>query len=146
MEVIVSGLKMLIDDQDEGLFRSRRWFANPQGYLCCKDRTSGRGRTRLFHRMILEPIPDGMVVDHINRDRQDNRRENLRVVSNSENCRNIGSRPNKTSKYRGVSWNAESKKWQVVLRIDGKLRWIGAYESEDAAGAVAAPHFIAIAA
>lgn len=146
MKVTVGSREIQIDEQDESFFRSRSWFITNRGYLCCQIRSGGRRRTHLFHRLILEPIPEGMVVDHINRDKLDNRRSNLRIVTPQVNAKNIPAKPNKTSKYRGVSWNQKASRWQVVLRIDGRLKWFGLYESEDEAGAVAAPHFYGIAA
>jgi hypothetical protein len=54
------------------------------------------------------------VVDHINRNKLDNRIENLRAVSHSENCRNVGKSSNATSKYFGVSYST-NKKWTCRL-------------------------------
>ena len=146
MKVLASGREVQIDEEDEAFFRSRRWYLTNGDYLVCRVRVDGRRRTQLFHRLILSPIPQGMVVDHINRDKLDNRRRNLRIVTPQVNAKNIPAKPNKTSRYRGVSWNGRAGRWQVVLRIDGKLKWVGLFESEDEAGSIAAPHFHGIAA
>lgn len=139
MKVIVGGREVLIDKEDESLFLSRAWFITGAGYLCCKVRdVCGNRRTKLFHRLAMSPIPDGLVVDHINRNKLDNRKENLRLVTPSENCKNLS--PESHAKKRGkhppgVSWNRG--KWQVVTRQSGKITWHGAFDSQEDASRVA---------
>lgn len=78
---------LIVDDADADLLL-RKWRLHVEGYACI-----GRGRpgdpTLYIHRLIAErlvgPIPPGPVIDHVNHNRLDNRRENLRVVSNEEN-------------------------------------------------------------
>lgn len=84
-----------------------------------------------------------MTIDHINRDRQDNTRKNLRACSYSENNRNRPIAPNKSSKYRGVSFRRG--RWQVVIRVNGKLTWLGSHDNEHDAAAIAAPYFADVA-
>ena len=73
----------------------------------------------------LMSAPKGIIVDHINRNRADNRKSNLRFVNNSQNSANRGlqksykGRP-KTSKYKGVSWNIEHSKWWSQIECRGK--------------------------
>lgn len=73
------------------------------------------------------------MLDHINRDKQDNRIENLRPCSNVENGRNMGiSKNNKTGK-KGVSWCSRSEKYQVTCRVLGKKKWLGYFIDLDEA-------------
>lgn len=87
-----SGLEsgvLVVDDADADLL-DRKWRLHPEGYACI-----GRGRegdpTLYIHRLITVrfhgEIPSGPVIDHVNHNRLDNRRSNLRVVSNEENLR-----------------------------------------------------------
>lgn len=81
------------------------------------------------------PIPENMEIDHIDRDGQNNRIENLRLVSRSDNLRNmcISGR----SMYRGVSWYAKNEKWMASLRgADGQFVFLGYFDSEREASAV----------
>lgn len=58
--------------------------------------------------------------DHINGNKIDNRRENLRLATRSENMQNQGTRRDNTSGYRNVKWHAKAKKWRVTIRVSGK--------------------------
>lgn len=70
-------------------------------------------------------------IDHINRIRTDNRVENLRWVSSSENARNPTKADNKTSKYIGVSYDERSNKWRSRIKINGKDVHLGRYVNEE---------------
>jgi hypothetical protein len=65
-------------------------------------------------------------IDHINRNRSDNRACNLRLATRTENARNIPPRVNKTSGVKGVHWSKKQRKWVAQLRINGKQTYIGA--------------------
>jgi hypothetical protein len=75
-------------------------------------------------------------IDHINNDRADNRIENLREATRTQNNRNKSSAKGSTSKYLGVSWNKKSNKWRAEIRVDGKDYYLGLFTvEEDAARA-----------
>lgn len=65
-------------------------------------------------------VPDGYVVDHINRDTRDNRACNLRVVSKKVNAHNTGLRATNKTGARGVSWDSSRGKYRAALMVDGK--------------------------
>lgn len=135
----VRGVVVLLDDEDIELVFRHKWWITPQGYACTKiRREDGSRRTIGMHRMILGD-PDYPAIDHINRNRLDNRRENLIACSDSQNNRNRPTVEGKTSAHRGVSF--KRGKWQVVIRINGVLKWLGYHKTEEAAAAVAAPYF-----
>lgn len=141
--LIVSGKEVFFDDEDSEAVLRHKWFMTPQGYACTKlPRQPGRRPSISMHRLLLGN-PAGLVVDHINRNRADNRRSNLRVCTRSENNRNRPTRKGKTSAYRGVS--KRGSKWQVVIRVDGRIKFLGYHASEEAAAKVAAPFFADIA-
>lgn len=77
---------------------------------------SGNSSTML-HRLIME-APKGLVVDHINHDPLDNRKCNLRIVTNAENLQNRkGAQSNSTSGVRGVYRDIARNKWRVKVRV-----------------------------
>jgi hypothetical protein len=75
-------------------------------------------------------------IDNINNVRDDNRIENLREATRSQNNRNSSSRKGSTSKYLGVSWHKASNKWRARIEVDGKSYYLGYFTvEEDAARA-----------
>lgn len=75
-------------------------------------------------------------IDHINRDRADNRLSNLRDATDSQNARNCGVRCDNTSGYKGVSYWAHKKRWAAQIRLNNKNTVIGLFDTpEDAAAA-----------
>jgi hypothetical protein len=80
---------------------------------------------------MVTDAPDGKVVDHINHNGLDNRRANLRVVSqisntwNSRQGRRFGS-----SQYKGVSWAKRRSKWVATISTNGKKRFLGHFDDE----------------
>lgn len=70
-------------------------------------------------------------IDHINGVRDDNRIENLRVVSNSDNIKNSCISSANTSGVTGVSWNKVAKKWHVQIKSHGVSENIGLFKDKD---------------
>lgn len=86
------------------------------------------GRVREYaHRLVWVmhngPIPDGMMVDHINLDKADNRIENLRLVNKSGNAQN--------SRWKGFWLDTRSGKWRAQIKINGKCKHLGLYDTEE---------------
>ena len=68
-------------------------------------------------------------IDHINRDRADNRIANLREVTNKQNQQNASKRSDNTSGYPGVSWYKLDSKWAAKIRHNQKLIHLGCYNA-----------------
>lgn len=66
-------------------------------------------------------------VDHINRNRLDNRKSNLRIVTRQENMLNKSEYKNNTSGIKGVKWNKDRQKWQVQINHNKKRIHLGLY-------------------
>ncbi len=81
---------------------------------------------RLIWQMLIGECPN--TIDHINRKRNDNRIENLREVTDSENCYNTNKRKDNTSGVRGISWNKLKNKWRVFINVDKKRLELGHYD------------------
>lgn len=127
----------LIDEQDGDLARFT-WHLNPGGYAAgwAKRRSRGRGtdlnRTQLMHRIILG-APPGVEVDHVNRNRLDNRRSNLRFATDGENARNRERSRRNTSGYKGVQFDRVTGRWSAAVRYEGKTYGVGQFESPELA-------------
>ena len=89
-----------------------------------------------MHNVIIE-TPDGYIVDHINHNGLDNRKANLRPATQAEKARNARyPKKNTSSKYRGVWYNRQTKKWRATISVDRKRKQIGYFTDErDAARA-----------
>ena len=124
----------LISPEDRDLLLNR-WHLSSTGYF---QRTEG-GKTIKMHRVILarmigRQLLRGEEVDHINMVRSDNRRENLRVATRSENVANSPKRAGATSsRFKGVSYDRYRKKWQAQGMKNYKRRFLGRFTSERAA-------------
>lgn len=130
-----------------------------RGYVSIK--YSGFGVSpRLAHRLVWillnGEIPAGVMIDHINGDRTDNRIENLRLVDGFQNMRNQKRNAANTSGFPGVSWKPDRKKWRARVklnRVDTHLGYFSEYEDACQAAAIArlkngfsARHVIGVAA
>jgi hypothetical protein len=72
-------------------------------------------------------------IDHINHDRADNRFCNLREASQSQNSRNMSTRKDTVSGFKGVRWLKANRKWASRIIIDGKHKHLGCFDSAESA-------------
>lgn len=115
--MICSNKQVLLDYNDYLLISNRRWYVVANGY-CCD--SSGKS----LHREIMK-AKKGQIVDHINGNKLDNRKENLRFVTASQNGQN--------RKCRGITYDKTRKKWQANIIVNGKKHYLGRYDTEDEA-------------
>ena len=120
----------VVDDCDYAEISKYRWLLTPQGYARNSNRIEGK--RQLLHRIILK-TPQNLQTDHINCDKLDNRRENLRIATHSQNSANGMNCRGGTSQYKGVYWDKEKRKWCATIRINNKQKYIGRYKSEEQA-------------
>lgn len=122
-----------VDNEDVTSLKNHVWGINkcwnkntnkhPRFYAGCN---MGRGSSLLMHRFIMN-AGKGVVVDHINGDEQDNRKENLRICSQRENCENSKERINNISGQKGVCWDSTHKNWIAYIKIKKCNRRLGYY-------------------
>ena len=124
---------VLIDAADVERVTRWRWSLHAMGGYAMR-----HGGT-LLHRELLGLTPgDGMEGDHINRDRLDCRRANLRPIpAMSGNRQNLTPMSTGTSRFRGVSWHAHTGKWCARAWQNGRGVYLGVYESETEAADIA---------
>ena len=101
----------------------------------CYDKSSGyvlvryKRRLRRAHCIIWEmhngPVPKGMVIDHDDRNRTNNRIDNLNLVTQLQNNRNKTKSKRNTSGVTGVYWHKRDQRWVASIRIEGKLKQLG---------------------
>lgn len=79
-----------------------------------------------LHRFILN-APDNLLVDHIDGNGLNNQKSNLRLCTASQNCMNSKTRSTSSSGYRGVTWDAQTKKWRATITQNGKMKNLGRF-------------------
>jgi len=141
--LLTQGQHALVDDEDFD-------FLNQFGWYACYNKSISnfyaqrshylrdiRGKRKLkmimMHRLIMERIvcrklQRNELIDHINHDPLDNRRENLRIATNRQNMQNMTRKT--TSKYPGVSWVKDGCKWRAEIWMNGKSKYLGIFKDE----------------
>ena len=114
------------DAEDIPLFDMWSWHLNANGYAV--GGSGSKGYMKQVHKLIL-PCEKGMTVDHVSRDKTDNRKSNLRVCTYSTNNQNRGNFKNNTSGAKGVFWDESNQRWRAVIGIHGKNKYLGSYLS-----------------
>ena len=116
----------MVDDEDFDILSCIRWQISRSGeraYAIHKTRKSDRSNVAyLMHRLIMR-TKDGEVIDHINGDGLDNRKENLRFATHSQNLANTGRSKVNTSGYKGVhlaGGHFRHKPWRAVIQCKNK--------------------------
>lgn len=125
--------KALISPEDYDFLSGSTWHVSNSGYAC---REITDGSKQMMHRVVAErshgEIPEGMQVDHINKDRLDNRRENLRFATNSQNQANGTSRVTKSG-FRGVRASESGMRWKAVITLNQEAQHLGYFDTPEEA-------------
>lgn len=121
----------IVDDQDYDRLIQFKWH-NQEGYAKHSQWLNGTCVGIQMHNVVLGFAPSkDRVVDHINGNSLDNRRENLRIVTQQQNMFNRTKlAKGGTSKYKGVYWNKQRGMWRAKITLDYRTRHLGYFESE----------------
>ena len=114
--------RALIDLEDIDKVKDLKWYMDDRGYAF-----NGKKRI-LLHRLVMD-CPDDMIVDHINHNRLDNRKCNLRICTQHQNSMNQNKRSNNTSGYTGVLWDKAKNKWMARIKVNYKQIFLGYYDT-----------------
>jgi len=131
---LTRGKYAIVDAEDFERLNKYKWHCTHCGYARCavsKKFDKGRRQVDVYMHKLVCPAPDGMVVDHINRNGLDNRRANLRPATQKQNVwnRKFIRKAGKT-RYNGIRWDKNKEKWQVRLTVNGRRRSFGYYADE----------------
>lgn len=124
-----SGHIVIVSDADFDRVSQFKWSIGSTGYA----QRSVLGKKQTMHRFILA-APDGVDVDHVNMNRLDNRRDNIRLCTRSQNCKNKGKRSDSTNQFKGVNRVGKSTGgYRARVSIDKKDTSLGTFSTEEAA-------------
>jgi len=142
----IERLSQLLDyDPETGIFRwkqFRRWsaqkgdiagYVTKKGYRKISIDCVDYGAHRLAWKIVYNEDPSDQI-DHIDRDKQNNKISNLRLATNQQNCMNVAAKKNNTSGIKGVYFNKKQQKWIARIGFNYKKINLGSFEKiEDAA-------------
>ncbi len=115
----------IVDNDDYEKVIGIQWYLNGHGYAMAHKPKSGRagvgrGNKLVFLHHLIMGRKEGFVVDHINRNPLDNRKANLRFITQAENMINSKTRVDSTSGTKGVSFCPQRGNWHVYINRDKK--------------------------
>jgi hypothetical protein len=106
-----------------------------RGYPTVKLQRNGMAVKCYVHRLVGKAfygLTDDAEIDHRFHDPSDNTQ--IRVVTRAQNVRNARGQRNHSSRFKGVSWNTEKRKWYACIRVKGTTtKYLGRYDSEEEA-------------
>ena len=125
---LTQGKYALVDNEDYLELSKYKWCLNTNGYAV--RRVGGRkAKLTIMHRVIIG-AQDGQEVDHISRNKLDNRRSNLRFATRAQNTANTPPSVRNTSGLKGVHWLKSRDKWQVRIGYGGRVLSLGYYKDK----------------
>lgn len=128
VELMCGDKKVLLDADDLDKVTKYQWSIGSHGYV-----TSGAGSKQiLMHRLIANVEDAAKVIDHINKNKLDNRKSNLRICSPSENSMNKGVQNNNKLGFKGVTKTAEGN-YQAIITFNSKPMYLGRYATPELA-------------
>ena len=122
--------EFLFDVEDLALIEGRSWYQDKDGYLVSSYFFNGRRRFVRFHRIVIQ-AKEGQFVDHINKNRADNRKQNLRCCNRAENDRNRRPYSTNTSGVSGVYFDKQRGRWTASISYNKKRLFIGRFANKE---------------
>lgn len=124
-----------VDDRDYDHLTQWKWHLHHDGYAIRRIKSHEKTFTVQMHRQLLG-TPHDALADHVNGDRLDNRKSNLRIATHKENAMNRKVRRTSRTGIKGVGKYGPRHSWRASIRVDGKTLYLGSYKTaRDAAAA-----------
>lgn len=115
------------DLDDYNIIKDIGWSCDSRGYIIGNITINGKQKRIRLHRLIMGS-PKKMMIDHINGNKLDNRKSNLRICNGKENTRNSSVQKRNKLGVKGVSIT-HSNTYQAQIQVDGKLKYLGSYKT-----------------
>ena len=118
----------LVDDEDYKYLSQFKWIYR-RGYATRFVYFKNSNKGYALHREVIK-VKKNQMLDHINRNTLDNRKNNLRICNKAQNAMNCKIHKHNTSGYKGVSWFRTSKKWRAYIVISNKQKHLGLFKTK----------------
>ncbi|MBW8039596.1 MAG: hypothetical protein FVQ85_06310 [Planctomycetes bacterium] len=125
---LTQGRFAVVDADDYERLIKHKWSCQKSKNNCYASRAYGYTRISM-HRVIMK-APKGLQVDHIDGNGLNNRKSNLRLCTHAENVHNSRPMRNVSSKYKGVCWHKDKKKWCVSITKSDRRSYLGHFDDE----------------
>lgn len=126
---LTQGHLAIVDDEDYDSLAAVNWCYS-EGYAV---RNSGEGGHVKMHHLVIGRPPESFVTDHRNTNGLDNRKDNLRHITQAQNVMNKKAQRNNTSGFKGVYWHKAGQKWCAEINAAGKRVRLGLFTDKLAA-------------
>lgn len=118
---------VMVDDEDYAYLNQFNWQVGKDNTV--KTHKNKLLEERLIHRVIMKPSKN-QEIDHIDGNRLNNQKSNLRYATSSQNKANRGPRKDNKSGYKGVSWHKQRKKWTARIKNGSKYEHLGLFQNK----------------
>lgn len=121
----------IVDKEDEYLLRKYLFYTKSDGYVVTNITLNDKRTQISLHRLVL---PNVEIVDHISRNKLDNRRSNLRSVTLEQSAHNKAKYKCNKSNYKGVTQSiSNGNKWEANIRVNGVKKYLGLFDTQEKA-------------
>lgn len=133
IKIFNTNIITLVDDEDFEWLNQFKWriLNGPKtSYARTEEKEGKKWFTKLMHKMIMK-TPNNMQTDHIDHNGLNNQKNNLRIVTRSQNRMNSLKYNNSSSKFKGVLWHKRDTIWEAYIRKDKKQIYLGRFSNEE---------------
>jgi hypothetical protein len=127
---LTRGKYAVVDDEDFAALNQWNWCCDSSGYAA-RDVGGRKNKKRVLMHRLLNNTPDGFVTDHINRNKLDNRKANLRSLTQRQNTYNSSLSKNNKSGFNGVCWWKHPRGqgyWVATIKVNYKKIHLGYFK------------------
>jgi len=123
----------IVDDDTFDSISKFKWYLSALGYAIGGEKTKDKKAFIKMHRFIMGVDDPKIIIDHIDGDKLNNQKSNLRVATPAQNMHNSKKREGTKNRYKGVTYLPKLNLWQSRCRMNGLDIFLGHYKSEIAA-------------
>ncbi len=125
---LTKGAVAIVDDEDYPRLSAYKWHLAGSGYAVRFEGARGHQKAIYLHRQLIG-AEKGQEVDHVNTDKLDDRRCNLRICTRSQNMINTILRVTNKSGFKGVHWLKRERKWYASIRVSYRKVPLGYFDN-----------------